>query len=120
MNHFLIVAAHPDDPEEFTYDVECPGVTDACREYRDCLAGDVEVAALHQAWNAGEPRVAHGKRHLFIDNMWMAETDHCHLQDHDRLPDAVDGRFEVGWHAIDWDFDEDGLVIIAIDDKAVA
>jgi hypothetical protein len=101
--HILIVKPDPDDPESLDYEVECPGVTDACREYRDCLANDSEQAALVRAMDDGQPIVAHGKRHLNIEGTWMAETDFCYVQGHDGLPDAVDGYFPVGRHAIGWD-----------------
>ncbi len=102
-NHILVVASDPSDPENLSYEIECPGVTDACREYQDCLASEAEQAVLERAVDDGKPLVAHGKRHLKIDGTWMAETGHCYVQGHEGLPDAVDGRFPVGQHPIGWD-----------------
>lgn len=101
--HVLVVTADPDDPENLTYEIECPGVSDTCRQYLDCVAGDAEQVALEQAADDDRPRMSHGKRHLKIDGTWMAETDFCYVQGHDRLPDSVVGRFPVGRHPIGWD-----------------
>lgn len=115
--HVLVVTADPDDPERLDYSVECPGVTDECRMYRDCLAGKAERSALDRAADDGEPLVAHGKRHLKVDGAWMAETDHCYAQGHDGLPDTAVDRFPVGRHPIEWDTgDGTEIYIVALAD----
>ena len=105
--HFLIVTADhedPGDPDLFSYAVECPGVTDECRRYEDCVATDTERQLLEAAQDNGTEPVTHGVKHLMIDAVWCAATQMCNVRDHDGLPDAVAGRFPVGRHAIDWDF----------------
>jgi hypothetical protein len=105
--HFLIVTPDPNDPDDqdlFTYAVECPGVTDECRRYEDCVAGDAERELLEEAIDNGEALIAHGVNHLMIDGVWCAATNLCNVCDHDGLPDAAAGRFPAGRHAIDYDF----------------
>lgn len=104
MTHTLIVtpsAARPDDEDGYSYEVDCPGVTDSCRLWEDCGAGFDEQQVLENR-NERHP-VAHGKRHSFIDSLWMAETTACYVATHDGLPDAVSGSFAPGRHAIDFD-----------------
>lgn len=120
--HFLIVTADPDDPSDkdlFQYEVECPGVTDECRRYEDCVPDGPERTLLQEAVdNEGTP-IAHGVKHLMIDGTWCAATNLCNVRDHDGLPDAVVGLFPVGRHAIDWDFgDGTELAVYASDVEA--
>jgi len=122
--HFLIVTTDPDDPNDadlFEYMVECPGVTDECRRYEDCVPNDAERELLDKAMdNEAEP-VAHGVKHLEIDGTWCAATNLCNVRDHDGLPDAVTGRFTVGRHAIDWDFgDGTEIAVYASDAEPVS
>lgn len=120
--HFLIVTPGADDPTDsdlFTYEIECPGVTDACRRYRDCVAGDAERKSLEDAVDNERPAVAHGARHLMFDGTWCAETQHCNVAGHDSLPDDVAGRFAPGRHPIEFDFgDGTEIAIFALDDLA--
>lgn len=115
--HILVVTVDPEDLDVIDCTVECPGVTDECREYRDCVADDAERAALVRADDDGLPTVAHGQRHLMIDGMWMAETDFCYVQGHDGLPDEVVDRFPPGRHPIEHDVgDGTELFVFALDD----
>jgi hypothetical protein len=120
--HFLIVTPDPRAPEEtdyFTYAVECPGVTDKCRRYEDCSADNAERDLLEDALDADTQRpVAHGVKHLLIDETWCAATDLCNVRDHDGLPDAVAGRFPPGRHAIDFDFGDGTEIAVHASDPA--
>lgn len=122
-SHILIVTPDADDPADadlFTYEVECPGVTDACRRYEDCKAGEDEREQLEAAEDSGlRPAMAHGKRHFMFDGVWCAETDQCNVACHDGLGNDVDGRFEPGRHPVDFDFgDGTEIAIFALDDLA--
>lgn len=122
--HVLIVTPDAEDPTDtdlFTYAVECPGVTDACRRYEDCVAGEAERRFLEAAADNGQPVVAHGARHLMFDGLWCAETQWCNVVGHDSLPDDVAGRFAPGRHPVDFDFgDGTEIAIFAVGETAVA
>lgn len=120
--HILVVTADAEDPDPdlYEYDVECPGVADDCRRYEDCLATADEVAALQSAADNGSEAVAHGRKHLHIDGMWMAATDLCYVATHDGMPDAVAGRFEPGRHPITWDVGDGTELIVFAPDGAVS
>jgi hypothetical protein len=104
VTHYLIVTADPEDPQErdfYDYEVECPGVTDECRRWEQCVASTCTVAREYQ-FDAREA-LGHGEHHRYINGMWMTPTEHCYVQGHDGLPDAVAGYFELGRHPIGWD-----------------
>lgn len=66
--HLLTIteAVTVDEGEEFVereFDVTCPGVTDHCRAYTDCLADAAERAVL----DFGDPPMVHGVLHMQID-----------------------------------------------------
>ncbi|RKR92851.1 hypothetical protein BDK92_7333 [Micromonospora pisi] len=118
--HFLVVTPDERDPQErdyFEYTVECPGVTDECRKWLECLPGTDGRAALENAYDNGDNEpIQHGLRHKKINHKWMAETTGCYLQDHDALGDAVAGYFAAGRHPIGWDVgDGTELEIHALD-----
>ncbi len=105
--HALVVAEDADNPGDPLYRLECPGVTDDCRAYEDCVADADEVAALDRAADDGDDTpTAHGVEHRHIDGMWMAATDHCLYATHPLLPDCGEyltttpGRYEVTCHYI--------------------
>jgi|SRR5687767_9337383 hypothetical protein len=98
--HMLVVTADPDDPEILDHEVECPAVTDECREWRWCTVAECTVPA---EYNFGADAIGHGERHKYIKDRWMVPTDNCYVVCHDGLPDAVADRFPVGRHAIGWD-----------------
>jgi hypothetical protein len=118
--HFLIVAADPDNPGDedlYEYEVECPGVTDACRRYEDCVPDDHERTLLEEAVDNETEPIAHGVKHLLLDGMWCAATDRCNVRDHDALPNEVAGRFPVGRHAIDFDFGDATEIEVFLSDS---
>lgn len=120
-HHVLIVTPDPDDPNDedlFTYDSECPGVTDRCRSYQDCQADEAEREALETAIDNGQPVVAHGARHLKFDGLWCAETDHCNVIAHDGLPEAIAGRVGPGRHPFDFDFGDGTEIAIFLVEAA--
>ena len=124
-HHVLIVtpdAGDPADSDLFTYEIECPGVTDSCRRYEACSAGAEERENLEAAEDAGQrPAVAHGQRHFMYDGVWCAETDRCNVAGHDSMPNDVAGRFQPGRHPVDFDFgDGTEIAIFAINDLATA
>jgi hypothetical protein len=117
----LIVTPDADDPTNehlFAYEIDCPGVTDACRRYEDCKADQDEREHLEAAEDAGHrPATAHGKRHFMFDGVWCAETDHCNVAGHDALGNDVAGRFAPGRHPVDFDFgDGTEIAIFSIDE----
>lgn len=99
--HVLVVTVDPDDPELLDYEVECPGVTDECREWRACTVINCTLIGEYKFTVTG--RLAHGERHKYINGTWMTSTSNCYVACHDGLPDAVAGRFPVGRHAIGHD-----------------
>lgn len=105
--HYLVVTPDPQDPQErdwFSYSVECPGVTEECRRWEDCVHNAVDVERLEEMADQGAPEpVLHGKRHRKIGGTWMAETDECYVARHDGLGDAVAGYYSAGRHPIGWD-----------------
>lgn len=107
--HFLIVTPDPQDPQErdfYTYEVECPGVTDACRLWKSCDGADPDHAALEMlAEGSDSDPIAHGVRHREIAGWtgWWAATDDCYVQTHDRLGDAAENYFGPGRHPIRWE-----------------
>lgn len=118
--HFLIVTSDPNEPEEtdfFTYTVECPGVTDSCRRYEDCVPDDPERTLLEEAVDNETEPIAHGVKHLMLDGVWCAATDRCNVQNHDALPNEVAGRFPVGRHAIDFDFGDATEIEVFLSDS---
>lgn len=121
-SHILIVTPDADEPSEtdlFTYEIECPGVTDACRRYEDCRPDDAERELLETAIDNEQPVIAHGARHLMFDGLWCAETDRCNVAGHDGLGSDVAGRFAPGRHPVEFDFgDGTEIVILPLDDQA--
>jgi hypothetical protein len=119
--HFLIVTPDPADPDDtdlFDYAVECPGVTDACRRYEDCVPDNAELEHLENAYDDSAVPFAHGVKHIHIDGMWCAATDKCNVRDHDGLGDAVAGRFPTGRHAVDFDFGDGTEIAVYASDPA--
>jgi hypothetical protein len=106
---------------EHDFDVTCPGVTDRCRAYVDCLAKPEEIEVL----NLGDPPTAHGKRHLLIDGTWMAATDQCLYATGD-IAEAAEylaskHALKPGTYRVDVDYRGDGeLDLILLDERAVA
>lgn len=98
----VLVVAEPTEPGVIdpTYTIECPGVTDDCRSYEDCLPEQNEIDALGDGDD--EAPVAHGVRRRYLNDTWMAATDRCYLaSDADGVADAADalklapGRYPV-------------------------
>jgi hypothetical protein len=105
-----------DDVEiEYDYALTCPGVTDHCRAFVDCVANDDEREFLEDA----DDPIAHGKKHIMIDALWMAATDDCLYVGHDNLPDeAARLGLPAGYHAVDVDYRGDGEInLIPLDAK---
>jgi hypothetical protein len=113
--HVLIVTAdadHPTDPDLYHYEIECPGLSPSCRAWAECtMAGcNVNREYNHDTVDA----LGHGEPHRYILGTWMAASDHCYVQNHDGMPDAVAGRFGPGRHPVDFDSDipDDGDILI--------
>ncbi len=101
------------DADRYGYTLTCPGVTDTCRVFEDCLPDDAEQEALDEA--AGPLPTAHGKRHTFYDNAWMAETDRCLYVGHDQLPEvAGELRLGVGTYPVLVRRDRHGDLVLAV------
>jgi hypothetical protein len=101
--HILIVTPDPDDPEGgYTYVVECPGVTDACRMW-------VECGYNHSDDDLYEDETAHGERHQMIGDIgWCVSTDACFIVGNDYLHDAAEGIAPGRW-LVDHDYDDGQL-----------
>jgi hypothetical protein len=92
--HILVVTGEYDIGDQIDdrkYEIECPGVTDACAMWIPC---DCAAAARpDQLW---EDPVAHGVEHQNIDGEWMTQTDQCLYAGHDSLPDVAADMREPG------------------------
>lgn len=98
--HILVVT---DMGEEWPrYDLECPGVSDWCREWRPCEPCSKRAAEDEdfdeQLYDAEE---AHGVDHQKIQGEWMTPTERCLARHHDGLSDSGEeiartpGRYPV-------------------------
>jgi len=108
--HTLVITMHSDcidmEPTDVDYDIECPGVSDACRMWVECDIPNCENDSGH---NAGE--LIHGKRHQYVGDSWSVPTDTCYLAVADEMPDAADylatkHQLGVGRYVVGHDFDE--------------
>lgn len=111
------------DQHSYDYAVECPGVTDACRMYRECTACSVRAAAGLPPEADEETGMGHGVPHRRIGGLWMTPTDDCYVQTIDGLADAVaDLNLSLGRYLIDHDFpgDPNSLLLFALTDALPA
>jgi hypothetical protein len=111
--HILIVTGTPTD-DDLSYTVECPGVTDACRAWRECttcprpLPADAEDAL----W---DDREAHGVEHQHLDATWMVPTGECFLATAEDMWDA--GRalgLPAGRWPVDFTVEDDIWLHLAV------
>jgi len=90
---------------EQEYSVECPGVTDNCRLWRECdqdkeLSFDLDEEEVWQT--------VHGVEHQLIDDRWMVRTEECFVRDNDRLAEAAgDLELPAGTYEVDFDSGDD-------------
>lgn len=92
--HLLVVETSDNENwNGYSYRVECPGVTDTCRAWLECLepgcppfAPDTE--AEEQAQDDGE-FVNHGDIHEQVCGMWCVATSDCYIATHYDLWDAA-------------------------------
>lgn len=106
--HILVVT---DIGEEWPrYDLECPGVSDWCREWRRCnpctkrAAEDVGFDD-ELIYEEG----AHGVEHRRIQGDWMVPTDRCLAKNHDGLSDSAgDVTEEPGRYPVYVTFEDEG------------
>jgi hypothetical protein len=70
----------------YDYTLTCPGVTDSCRFYQECLTCTAEET---RALNEDDTEEAHGVEHHLINGLWMVPTDRCFIADHDHQGEAV-------------------------------
>ena len=101
--HILIVedcnANHADggghDLDCWTLKLECPGVTDACRMWLECMDCNSKISAdldnddlYDQLSQTGE---AHGVQHVWAGDIgWATWTDKCLAERHEDLYEAVE------------------------------
>ena len=109
--------------DECTADLQCSGVTDACRCWWECdtcreaMRGlDVDALADFEE-NLDTEGEAHGKEHQRIDGMWMTPTAQCLTQALET--DAYDlvHTLPEGEHSVDIDCDEGYVYITPVKTK---
>lgn len=75
--HTLVItqqqSSPTDDPEDVRtdFDIECPGVTDACRSWGACSSADHDV-------NRGDG-IHHSEKHIYVEGYYLIGLDRCHL-----------------------------------------
>jgi len=101
--HILIVTeTTADGVTEQDYEIECPGVTKACRMWLTCQTCQSLDYDLDDDGKTVAP-VVHGVEHQSIEDMWMTPTDNCFVQVNDYLAEAAEplnlkpGRYPVGF-----------------------
>lgn len=118
--HILIVAIDDDRCEgldaEHTahddtclgYEIECPGVTDACRTWVSCTPCrdlDKHSATASKLERTGE---AHGAEHRYFDDVgWCTPTEQCFAAANDNLDEAAaDLQLDPGRYPVTVSFEE--------------
>ncbi|TCB97565.1 hypothetical protein E0H26_11645 [Micromonospora zingiberis] len=90
---------------EQEYAVQCPGVTDACRMWRDCAK---DAALSFDLDQDEDQQIVHGEEHRLIDDRWMVRTDDCFVRDNDQLDEAAgDLELPAGTYEVDFDSGDD-------------
>ncbi|MET8278247.1 hypothetical protein [Micromonospora sp. NPDC005174] len=90
---------------EQEYSVECPGVTDRCRMWIECMQDkELDYDLDENEWR----HVVHGVEHRRIDDRWMVRTETCFVRDNDGLDEAA-GDLELpgGVYPVDFDSGDD-------------
>lgn len=105
--HILVVIANDDEPEYPDYRVECPGVTESCRAWRECGCPE---SASDDFWDIAE---AHGVEHARIDGVWMVRSDRCFVVTADDMHEAAQdlGLPEGRW-PIRFTVEDDGTRLV--------
>lgn len=115
--HTLVVEedpAYPGDPEAYRFGVECPGVTDHCRSYVECMPCNSDPEISEALWD--EP-VRHGVEHTQIKDLgWSLPTDQCYLIDcpdslYDLAPPAA--RAQPGRYLVTIGYDSYGDTVLS-------
>lgn len=104
--HALTITETTEDGvTEQEYAVECPGVTDLCRMWRDCK----QCASLDYDLDEDDDQpIAHGVEHRRIDERWMVRTEECFIRDNDDLGAAAgDLELPAGIYPVDFDSGDD-------------
>ena len=122
--HTLIIGAdplEPADPDLFTYEIHCPGVTDACRLWVGCEVPECPGNTGGDDTLYDVSDVAHGQKHRYIDESWMVQTDHCYLVSADEMPDAASflvtkAGLSAGEYQVGHDFDEGRIADLHLPD----
>lgn len=76
----------------FTFELKCPGVTDACRAYSECTDEACDVSKLEDlCYEQGEDSpVLHGVVHESLDYGFGVPLDYCMIQVDDGLYDVAE------------------------------
>ncbi|WBB73253.1 hypothetical protein O7602_26805 [Micromonospora sp. WMMD1128] len=90
---------------EQEYAIECPGVTDHCRMWRDCK----QCESLSYDLDEDEDQqIVHGVEHRYMDERWMVRTEDCFVRDNDQLDEAAgDLELPAGVYPVDFDSGDD-------------
>lgn len=98
----VLVVTRTDGDEWPSYSLECPGVSDWCREWRTCDPC-TKRAAEDDGFNdeLHEEEGAHDVEHRKLHGDWMVPTERCLARLHDGLGDSAEevstkpGRYPV-------------------------
>jgi hypothetical protein len=121
--HVLIVTHTVYPPElpgeeefvETEYALECPGVTDQCRAWLDCVEPGCAERRQVAADRGDDPVVVHGREHRFIDIGWAMKTDRCLYADSDHLSEVASALgLPAGRHLVDVDYRGDGEIDLIV------
>lgn len=119
--HTLAVIGDPSDPHSdlYQYEIDCPGVTDACRMWTVCNVVDCPGRTGDDDTLYDVSNIAHGQPHRYIDDGWMVPTDTCYLIAADEMPDVAADMVAKesigpGSYRVDHDFDDGRLSILAL------
>lgn len=104
--HILTITETVEDGvTEQEYAVECPGVTDRCRMWREC---EQDKALSDDLDEDEESATVHGVEHRLIDDRWMVRTEDCFIRDNEGLDEAAgDLELPAGTYPVDFDSGED-------------
>lgn len=113
-NHLIVLARDPDPEFAPDVDIECPGVTDACAEWIECMISTCPGKTDSSLFGEGD--VGHGVQHRNIQGAWMVRSGFCFAENHGHgVASEFVERHELGAgrHEVIPEFEDDTLVDFA-------
>lgn len=86
------------EPQQWEVSIQCPGVTDACRTWWECMECAKAIAGGNDDLRdeLGENGEAHGVEHRYLENGWSVPGPQCWGQECPDLYDAAVDLFKKG------------------------